>query len=61
MPVAKLKNVTLSYHEYGDKHLPTVVLIMGLGMSEHSWPKELLRLLVKKGLRVITFDNRDVG
>ena len=48
MPVAKLKNVTLSYHEYGDKHLPTVVLIMGLGMSEHSWPKELLRLLVEK-------------
>ncbi len=61
MPIAKLKNVTLSYHEYGDKHLPTVVMIMGLGMSSASWPPELIRNLVKKGLRVITFDNRDVG
>ncbi len=61
MPIAKLKNVTLSYKEYGDKHLPPVVMVMGLGMGECFWPKEMLRLLVKKGLRVITFDNRDVG
>lgn len=61
MPIVKLKNVTLSYNEHGDKHLPTVVMIMGLGMGERFWPKEIIRLLVKKGLRVITFDNRDVG
>lgn len=38
-----------------------VLLIMGLGMQLLGWPDELVQLLVSRGLRVIRFDNRDIG
>jgi len=38
-----------------------LLLIMGLGMQLTSWPDELVALLVARGMRVIRFDNRDVG
>ncbi len=61
MPVVQLKNVRLSYQCYGDKSLPTLLLIAGLGMSSRAWPTKFLQLLAQKGLRVITMDNRDCG
>ena len=38
-----------------------LLLIMGLGMQLTAWPDDLLKSLVAKGFRPITFDNRDVG
>ena len=45
----------------GAKHLPVVLLIMGLGMQLVAWPPGLVRGLVNAGFRVIRFDNRDIG
>ena len=51
----------LAFKEYGDRTLPTLVLLMGLGMPSGAWPESLIRLLVQQGLHVITPDNRDCG
>ncbi len=61
MPVVQLKNLRMAYQSYGDKSLPTLLLIAGLGMSSGTWPKKLIQLLVQKGLRVVIMDNRDSG
>ena len=34
---------------------------MGLGMQLVAWPDAVLRRLVRKGFRVVRFDNRDCG
>ena len=44
--------------EAGD---PPVLLIMGLGAQLLLWRKEFCEKLVGQGLRVIRYDNRDVG
>lgn len=51
----------LSYEVYGDRNMPVLFLIMGLGMPSTAWPQDFLRFLVRKGLCVITMDNRDSG
>lgn len=51
----------LAYQRYGTADSPAVVLIMGLGMTSLAWPEGLIRLLVREGFQVITFDNRDCG
>lgn len=51
----------LAWKEYGDPTLPTIVLLMGLGMPSAAWPESLIQLLVRKGLHVIAPDNRDCG
>ncbi len=61
MPIAQLKNVKMNYACYGDKSLPALVLSPGLGMPINAWPQEFLQLLTKKGLYVVTMDNRDSG
>ena len=38
-----------------------LLLIMGLGMPLVGWPEDLVADLVRRGFRVIRFDNRDVG
>ncbi|CAJ1585397.1 alpha/beta fold hydrolase [[Mycobacterium] wendilense] len=45
----------------GDPADPAVLLIMGLGAQLLLWPNDFCRRLVDRGLRVIRFDNRDVG
>ena len=50
--------------EVDDRGLPTgepVLMIMGLGMQLVAWPEPLVQMLVSRGLRVIRFDNRDIG
>ena len=46
---------------FGDPALPPVLLVMGLGTQMLGWPDEFCSALVAHGLRVIRFDNRDVG
>ena len=60
-------DVTLCFEVLGDEVLvddpdaPTVVLVMGLGLDMLWWRSEFCADLVGRGIRVIRFDNRDVG
>jgi len=54
-------HIDIAYESLGDAHAPPVVLIMGLGSQLLGWPDGFCTELVQRGLRVIRFDNRDVG
>jgi pimeloyl-ACP methyl ester carboxylesterase len=47
--------------DQGPRDGPVVLLIMGLGMQLIAWPDELVQSLVRRGFRVVRFDNRDIG
>lgn len=53
--------VSLCVREYGDPQGLPVVLIMGLGCQVTHWPDHFLELMQQKPLRLICFDNRDIG
>ncbi|GAB7141898.1 alpha/beta fold hydrolase [Mycobacterium riyadhense] len=53
--------VKLYYEDMGDLDAPPVLLIMGLGAQMLLWRTEFCEKLVDEGLRVIRYDNRDVG
>jgi pimeloyl-ACP methyl ester carboxylesterase len=55
------RGIRLCYAEHGDPGGEPLVLIAGLGMQLVSWPAGFVELLVARGFRVITFDNRDAG
>jgi pimeloyl-ACP methyl ester carboxylesterase len=54
-------DVRLCYEVLGEDDDPTVLLVMGLGLSMDWWRDDLCAALVGAGLRVVRFDNRDVG
>lgn len=54
-------NLELYYEDMGDVNDPPVLLIMGLGAQLLLWRKAFCKKLVDQGLRVIRYDNRDVG
>ncbi|QLL08300.1 alpha/beta fold hydrolase [Mycobacterium vicinigordonae] len=54
-------DVKLHYEDMGDQDDPPVLLIMGLGAQMLLWRSGFCERLVDQGLRVIRFDNRDVG
>ena len=51
----------LCYSSHGDVHGQPMLLIAGLGLQLTSWSPLMLSGLVRRGFRVIVFDNRDVG
>jgi pimeloyl-ACP methyl ester carboxylesterase len=53
--------VELYYEDMGDAGDPAVLLIMGLGAQLLLWRTAFCEKLVAEGLRVIRYDNRDVG
>lgn len=53
--------VRLWYDDRGPADGDAVVLVMGATASAISWPDELLDALTAAGLRVVRFDNRDIG
>jgi pimeloyl-ACP methyl ester carboxylesterase len=55
------RGLHLDYEWHGPEQGPVLILIMGLGMQRVAWPPELIGGLVAGGLRVLTFDNRDIG
>jgi pimeloyl-ACP methyl ester carboxylesterase len=61
MPVAGTNGIRLEYQMLGDVSAPAALLVMGLGMPAAMWPDEFVLGLLGRGLRVITFDNRDCG
>ncbi|MEE6175406.1 alpha/beta fold hydrolase [Mycobacterium sp. 050134] len=53
--------VELYYEDMGDPGDPAVLLIMGLGAQLLLWRTGFCAKLVDRGMRVIRYDNRDVG
>ncbi|MEO8716269.1 MAG: alpha/beta hydrolase [Acetobacteraceae bacterium] len=58
---ARSGELDIYYEDMVDAGDPAVLLIMGLGAQLLLWPKGFCELLVNQGLRVIRYDNRDVG
>jgi pimeloyl-ACP methyl ester carboxylesterase len=54
-------DLKLYYEDMGDINDPPVLLIMGLGAQLLLWRIAFCEKLVGHGLRVIRYDNRDVG
>lgn len=59
--VAKSGDLDIHYEDMGDPNDPAVLLIMGLGAQLLLWRKDFCERLINQGLRVIRYDNRDVG
>lgn len=57
----RVGDVELCYASIGDPDRPTVLLIMGLGLSLDWWRADFCRDLAAAGFHVVRFDNRDVG
>ncbi len=53
--------ITLEVQDHGSPGGEPLLLIMGLGMQLVAWPEGLVGALVRRGFRVIRFDNRDIG
>jgi pimeloyl-ACP methyl ester carboxylesterase len=54
-------DLDIYYEDMGDPNDPAVLLVMGLGAQLLLWRTEFCEKLVNQGLRVIRYDNRDVG
>jgi pimeloyl-ACP methyl ester carboxylesterase len=54
-------DVKLHYEDMGSLDDPPVLLIMGLGAQMLLWRTDFCEQLVGNGLRVIRYDNRDIG
>lgn len=61
MPRTKANGIEIEYDEHGRAEDPPVLLIMGLSAQMVAWDEEFVELLAGHGLRVIRFDNRDIG
>ena len=57
----KSGDIEIYYEDMGDPNNPAVLLIMGLGAQLLLWRTEFCEKLVDQGLRVIRYNNRDVG
>lgn len=55
-------DISLCYEAIGDPDAQhTIVLIMGLGLQMVWWRDDFCVELARRGMRVVRFDNRDVG
>ncbi len=61
MPSLTANGVELAYEAYGDPEDPPLLMIQGLGMPLSGWPAAFIEMIAAHGLRVILFDNRDIG
>jgi hypothetical protein len=57
----KANGITIAYEDFGPEDREAVLLIMGNGTQLTAWPIELIEELVRRGYRVVIYDNRDVG
>jgi hypothetical protein len=63
MPRVKANGIEIEYEEFGASQDPLIVLIAGFGeqMGSVEFPSDFCQDLSSEGLRVVRFDNRDVG
>ncbi len=57
----RANGIDIEVEDIGPREGAPFLLIMGFGAQMTSWPVEFREGLAASGLRVITFDNRDVG
>src|SRR5262245_14513953 len=57
----KANGITIAYESFGPEDRETVLLIMGVSAQLTLWPVDLCEELVRRGYRVIRYDNRDIG
>ncbi len=58
---AQVGAIRLCYETFGQKALPSLLLVMGLSSQMVLWEDEFCEKLASRGFWVIRFDNRDVG
>src|SRR5580692_9231358 len=58
---ARSGDLDIYYEDMGEPTDPAVLLIMGLGSQLLLWRDGFCEKLIAQGLRVIRYDNRDVG
>ncbi len=58
---AHVGDLDLCYQTFGVEDDPPLLMVMGLGTQMVMWDDELCETLADRGLRVIRFDNRDIG
>ncbi|HEU4361733.1 MAG TPA: alpha/beta hydrolase [Mycobacterium sp.] len=58
---ARSGDLDIYYEDMGEPTDPPVLLVMGLGAQLLLWREAFCEKLVAQGLRVIRYDNRDVG
>jgi pimeloyl-ACP methyl ester carboxylesterase len=61
MARAKVNGIEIEYDVTGPADGEPLLLIMGLGAQMTRWPTAFVDKLAARGLRVIRFDNRDIG
>jgi len=63
MPRVNANGIEIEYEEFGASHDPLIVLIAGFGeqMGSVEFPSDFCQDLSRNALRVVRFDNRDVG
>ena len=61
MPRITANGIEIEYEDTGPRSGTPLLFINGFGSQMTSWPVEFHQALEAKGLRVIRFDNRDVG
>lgn len=61
MPRARSNGIEIEYDVTGADDGEPLLLIMGLGAQMTRWPQAFREKLAARGLKVIHFDNRDVG
>ena len=58
---ARVGELELCYETFGDRAMPALLLVMGLGSQMLLWQEDFCEQLAQRGFWVIRFDNRDVG
>ena len=61
MPRLKANGIEIEYELSGPAAGPPLVIVQGYTSQMTSWPDEFHEALAAAGLRVIRFDNRDIG
>jgi pimeloyl-ACP methyl ester carboxylesterase len=61
MAVAMNRKCEIYYESFGDPADPTLLMVNGLGSQCINYHEDWCAMFVDEGLRVVRFDNRDVG
>jgi pimeloyl-ACP methyl ester carboxylesterase len=59
--IVKANGLKIAYESFGKLTDPAIILIQGTGTPMTGWPVEFCQKLAASNLRVIRFDNRDIG
>lgn len=57
----RTNGIEIAYDSFGNPEAPPIILIMGFTMPMIAWDERFCEQLAGKDLRVIRFDNRDIG